>query len=272
MSYTGKPLGAIKVKKMKTNTKKNKIISITTWLVVLLLWFGLTQFGVIAPNKLPSPIRVFESMLDIFVNGYNFIPFWNHIGISLYRLLLSTLLATIIAIPLGLLSGYFDTFRATINSLVNFYRPLPPLAYYTLLIVWMGIDEESKVMLLFLAAFAPIYLSSAAAVSRVNPSYIKSAQTFGAGKWQIFKTVVFPASLPEIFVGIRTAMGVAYTTLVSAEMVAARAGLGWMVLDAYKYLKTDVVFVGIIIMGLSGLFIDYILRLIEKKFIFWTGK
>lgn len=257
---------------MKTKVKKNRIISLLTWLLIISLWFLVTNLGIISSSKLPSPQMVISAFVDILTNGYNFIPFWNHIGISLYRLVLSTLLAIVIAIPLGLLSGYYESFRAGVNSVVNFYRPLPPLAYYTLLIVWMGIDEGSKIMLLFLAAFAPIYLSSAAAVSRVSPSYIKGAQTFGASRWQIFKTVVFPASLPEIFVGIRTAVGVAYTTLVSAEMVAARAGVGWMVLDAYKYLKTDVVFVGIIIMGLSGVLIDFMLRLIEKKFIFWTGK
>lgn len=257
---------------MKNKVKSYKYISVLTWGILLLIWFAVTNFDLISGSKLPSPQVVLRSMFDIFVNGYNFIPFWNHIGISLYRLLISTVLSIAIAIPLGLLSGYYSPFRAVINSVVNFYRPLPPLAYYTLLIVWMGIDEESKIMLLFLASFAPIYLSSAAAVSRVSDSYIKSAQTFGATKWQIFRTVVFPASLPEIFVGIRTAVGVAYTTLVSAEMVAARAGIGWMVLDAYKYLKTDVVFVGIIIMGISGLLIDYLLGLIEKKFIFWTGK
>lgn len=257
---------------MKIKNKKKRLISLLTWLIIIGLWFMVTGLGWISSSKLPSPQMVMKAFGEILVNGYNFIPFWNHIGISIYRLLVSTLLAVVIAIPLGLLSGYYESFRAAVNSVVNFYRPLPPLAYYTLLIVWMGIDEESKIMLLFLAAFAPIYLSSAAAVSRVSPSYIRGAQTFGATRWQIFKTVVFPASLPEIFVGIRTAVGVAYTTLVSAEMVAARAGIGWMVLDAYKYLKTDVVFVGIIIMGLSGLLIDALLRLVEKKFIFWTGK
>lgn len=257
---------------MNTKNKNYRYISLVTWLIILAVWFIITNANLVSASKLPSPQKVIQTMYDIFVNGYNFIPFWHHLGISFYRLFLSTILSIIIAIPLGLLSGYYAPFQAVVNSIVNFYRPLPPLAYYTLLIVWLGIDEESKVTLLFLASFAPIYLSSAAAVSRVSESYIRGAQTFGASKWQIFRTVVFPASLPEIFVGIRTAVGVAYTTLVSAEMVAARAGVGWMVLDAYKYLKTEVVFAGIVIMGISGLFIDFVLRMMEHKFVFWTGK
>lgn len=123
-----------------------------------------------------------------------------------------------------------------------------------------------------MAAFAPIYLASLEAVSRVNSNYIRGALTLGATRREVFFKVVLPASLPEIFVGVRTASSVAYTTLVSAEMVAATAGLGWLVLDAYKYLKTDVVLVGIIIMGLTGLVLDQALALVEKKFIFWKGK
>ena len=181
-------------------------------------------------------------------------------------------MALITAIPLGLLCGYFAPLRAVVNSLINFYRPLPPLAYYSLLIVWLGIDESSKVMLLYLASFAPIYISSVSAVSRVNDAYIMGAQSFGASNRQIFFTVILPSAFPEIFVGIRTAFGVAYTTLVSAEMIAATAGIGWMVIDAYKYLKMDVVFVGIIIMGITGILMDSILSYIERKFIFWNGK
>ena len=170
------------------------------------------------------------------------------------------------------MSGYFDRFRAIIDSIVQFYRPLPPLAYYTLLILWLGIDESSKITLLFLAAFAPIYLSCVSAVGKINPDYIHNAQSLGATKKDIFFTVVLPSCLPDLFVGLRTAVGVAYTTLVSAEMIAATSGIGWMVIDASRYLKSDVMFVGIIIMGITGLLIDFGLRKLEEKVVFWKGK
>lgn len=252
--------------------KKNRLITISTWVGLILLWIILSEFKIVPSHKLPSPFEVLAAMKDIILEGYNNTSFWNHIGISMFRLLSSVALAIITAIPLGLLSGYFPKFRAVVNSLVNFYRNLPPLAYYSLLIIWLGIDESSKIALLFLASFAPMYISSLSAVSRVKKSHILSAETFGATKGQIFKSVILPASFPEIFVGIRTAIGVAYTTLVSAEMIAATAGIGWMVIDAYKYINTEVVFVGIIIMGLTGVLIDYILTLIERKVIFWNGK
>ncbi len=119
---------------------------------------------------------------------------------------------------------------------MNFTRPLPPLAYYTLLVLVLGIDNESKIALLFLACFAPIYIQCTSAVLRVKKDYINSAYTLGATKKQVFMKVA-PSCLPDIFVGLRTALGVGYTTLVAAEMVAASSGLGWLVLDASNYFK-----------------------------------
>ena len=252
--------------------KKHLGISILTWLILFAIWWIVTESGLVAPIKLPSPRQVFNVFIDILKNGYNYIPLWKHLGISLLRLLVAIFLALITAVPLGLMCGYFPKVRAVFNSIINFIRPLPPLAYYTLLIVWLGIGEASKITLLYVASFAPIFVSSISAVSRVNKNFILSAETFGASNWQVFEKVILPASLPEVFVGLRTAVSVTYTTLVSAEMIAATAGIGWMVLDAYKYLKTEVVFVGIIIMGLTGLLLDYILTRIEKKYIFWNGK
>lgn len=247
-----------------------RYLSVATWLVILGLWWLVTEGGFIAPNKLPSPIRVWEAFLLLLDQGYNGQSLWSHLGISFTRLFVAVIAAVVTAVPLGLLSGYVPKVRAVVDSVVHFYRPLPPLSYYTLLIIWLGIDESSKIMLLYLASFAPIYVAAVAAVGRVDQAYILGAQTFGASQGQIFRTVVLPGTLPEVFVGIRTAVGVAYTTLVSAEMIAARAGIGWMVFDAYKYFKTDVVFVGIIIMGLSGILIDRLLGAVESRLVFWT--
>ena len=159
--------------------------------------------------------------------------------------------------------------RAIVDSFIQFYRPLPPLAYYTLLILWFGIGELSKVTLLYLAAFAPIYLACVSSVNHIDQNLILSAKTLGANSRDLFFTIILPASAPEIFVGVRTAIGVAYTTLVSAEMVAATSGIGWMVIDASRYLNVDVMFVGIIIMGLTGVLLDTLLIAIEKRVLFW---
>lgn len=186
--------------------------------------------------------------------------------------MIAYLLAVITAIPLGLLSGYSENIRAVFDPIIAFIRPLPPLGYYTIIILWMGIGNGSKILLLFIGAFAPIYLSCVAGVTRVKTDYINRARTLGAGKGQVFFYVILPASLPDIFVGLRNAMSGAYATSVAAEMVAAVSGIGWMVLDASKYLRSDVIFIGIILMGITGILLDKILLLLEKKIVFWKGR
>lgn len=248
-----------------------KILTLSTWLAILAIWYGVTKFDLVSSTLVASPANVWATILDIFKNGYNGISIWTHLGASFQRLFIALLFAIITAIPLGLLSGYFKKVRAVVDSIVEFYRPLPPLAYYSLLILWFGIDNTSKIILLYLAAFAPLYIACVSAVKKINQDYILSAKSLGASQKQIFFHIVLPACLPEIFTSIRTSVGVAYTTLVSSEMVAAISGIGWMVLDASNYLKSNVIFVGIIIMGITGILIDVALRLFEQKVVFWKG-
>ncbi len=252
--------------------KKNHILhTIFTWVIIISIWHVVTEYGIVSNVMIPSPREVLSKFIEIVQNGYNDVPLIKHIYVSLKRLFIAVILAIVTAIPLGLMSGYLPRFRSVIDSFIHFYRPIPPLGYYTLLVIWMGIDDSSKIMLLFLAAFAPIYLVCVAAVGDVKKDFILSAQSMGATKRDIFYRVVLPASLPSIFTGVRTAIGFSYTTLVSAEMVAATSGLGWMVLDASRYLKTDVIIIGNIIMGISGILIDLGLRKVEKKYVFWKG-
>lgn len=252
-------------------TKTEKALTFLTWGSIFLLWFVITRLGIFTPTLLPGPVRVWRSFLNILENGYNGVPLWLHLGASFKRLFVALFFAIFSAVPLGLLSGYFNKVEAVIDSVVEFYRPLPPLAYYTLLVLWFGIDDTSKQILLFLAAFAPIYIACVSAVRKLNQDFVLSAKSLGADQRDVFFKIVLPASLPEIFTGIRTAFGVAYTTLVSSEMVAATSGIGWMVLDASNFLKSEVIFVGIIIMGITGVIIDAGLRFLERKIIFWKG-
>lgn len=257
-------------KKKKLSTAN--IITIVTVIAIFAAWFGVTEADLVDVQLLPKPISVWNAFIDISQNGYKGYTLWQHIGTSMYRLLVSFILAIIVGVPLGLLSGSSEKVRAVIGPIIEFYRPLPPLAYYTLLVLWLGIDNESKVALLFLACFAPIYIQCASAVMRVKNDYVNSALTLGANQKQIFMKVIFPSCLPDIFVGIRTALGVGYTTLVSAEMVAASSGIGWLVLDASNYLRCDIIFMGIIIMGITGLILNGLILFIEDKAVPWKGK
>jgi len=239
---------------------------------VFAIWFVSTSLKWVDPKLVPAPLSVWKAFVDVMQNGYKNFTLLQHLSTSLERLLIAFFAAVIITVPLGLASGNSPKIRAALEPLIEFYRPLPPLAYYTLLVLWMGIGNESKISLLFLACLAPIYIACASAVSKVREDYINSALTVGATKWQIFVHVIFPACLPDIFTGIRTALGVGYTTLVSAEMVAARSGVGWMVLDASRYMRSDIIFLGIILMGITGILLDRIILLIERKVVPWKGK
>ena len=253
-------------------SRTEKILTLSTWVVILGAWYIVTKLELFSPTLLPPPFEVITAFIKLLKDGYNGIALWVHLGASFRRLFIALGLAIITAIPIGLLSGYVSKVKAVVDSVVEFYRPLPPLAYYTLLILWFGIDDKSKIILLFLAAFAPIYIACISAVRKINQDYILSAKSLGASQKKIFFKIVLPACLPEIFTGIRTAFGVAYTTLVSSEMIAATSGIGWMVLDASNFLKSEVIFIGIFIMGISGVLIDAGLRFIERKIVFWKGK
>ncbi|SDY73389.1 taurine transport system permease protein [Proteiniborus ethanoligenes] len=259
------------MKEKNRKVKSSKKLTIATWIVILGIWYFVTKLNMVQSVLVPSPYEVWNSFLNILKDGYNGTSLMMHLGISFKRLFVASFFAVLTAIPLGLLSGYFEKIRAVVDSVIQFYRPLPPLAYYTLLILWFGIDETSKVTLLYLAAFAPIYIACVSAVTKINQDYILSAESLGASHRNIFFHIVLPASMPEIFTGLRTAVGVAYTTLVASEMVAATSGIGWMVIDASRYLKSNVMFVGIIIMGITGILIDAGLKFLEKKLVYWKG-
>ncbi len=251
---------------------KHTAITLTAWIILILAWYLVTRYNLISSTVMASPKEVIDSFVELLKEGYNGISIWTHIYVSLKRLFIAVIIAIITAVPLGLLSGYIPSFRAAVGSFINFYRFIPPLAYYMLLIIWMGIGDSSKVMLLYLAAFAPIYLVCVDSVGDVKKEYILSAMSMGASGRDIFFKVILPATLPRIFTGVRTAVGFAYTTLVSAEIVAAVSGIGWMVLDAQRFFKIDIIFIGIIIMGITGLLIDLIIRKIGDNFIFWKGR
>jgi taurine transport system permease protein len=246
-------------------------ISAAAVLVVVVLWQAVAALELVRPLFVPSPERVWEAFIGALYD-YRDASLLIHIRDSLYRVLFGYILAILTAVPLGLVIGYFPRIGAIFDPFIEFYRPLPPLAYYTLLVIWLGIGNESKIALLYLAAVPILVISSAAAVRGVRPLWLNAGRTSGAAGWRLVVFVILPASLPEIFTGMRVALGVTYTTVVAAEMVAASSGLGWMVLDASKFLRSDVVWMGIIVMGITGVFLDRILRVLETWIVPWRGK
>lgn len=248
------------------------LLTALTLLSILLAWYAIARFRVVSELFVPHPAMVWQAFTEVLTEGYRGGTLLHHLADSLYRVIVGFLLAVVTAVPLGLAIGYSSRVQAIFDPLIEFYRPLPPLAYYTLLVIWLGIENESKIALLYLAAFPPLSVSAMAGVKGVTPERIQGAQSLGAGRWQVFRYVIFPSCLPDIFTGMRVSIGFTYTTLVAAEMVAATSGVGWMVLDASKFLRSDVIFMGNIVMGITGIALDRIIRVVERRVVPWKGK
>jgi len=245
------------------------LLSSMTVALVLVAWYVVTSMGWVNSLFLPGPEAVYAAFIKVCTKGYQGTTLWGQVGISLYRILVGFGFACLIGIPLGFLMGLSARAKAILDPLVEFYRPLPPLGLYTLLVMWMGIGESSKFMLLFMAALPGILLATIHAVSSVDPVYIRAARILGASRRQLLLHVYLPACGPEILTGMRISMGFTYTVLVAAEIVGATAGIGWMIWDAAKFLLSDVVIMGLIVMGVTGVLLDWSMRLLGELLMPW---
>ncbi len=249
-------------------TKEN-YVTLLTLSFIFIVWYEITRRGMVSEIFVPSPAGVWETFLVLMTEGYHGNSLMQHNLVSLERVMIGWVAAVIISVPLGLAMGLNSMVRAVFDYLIEFYRPLPPLAYYTLLVLWFGIGETSKVLLLFLAAIPPIIIGCAQAVRDVSPSVTQAARSLGATPLQVFYKITLPATMPATITSMRISLGFTYTVLVAAEIVAATEGIGWLVWDAAKFLRSDIIFVGIIVMGITGIFLDGILRLIARYLLRW---
>ncbi len=221
---------------------------------------------------LPAPEVVWSRFMRLNSEGYQNFTLWEHLVASLSRVVYGFLFGALLGIPLGYAMGLTNWSRGWFDPIVEFMRPVPPLALIPLMIIWFGIGEISKVILLFLAALWIMAIAARSGVSGVAISKVHAAYSLGASKFQILRKVIIPNSLPEIFTGARVAMGVCWGTVVAAELVAAEKGLGMMIMVASKFQLTDIVIVGIILIGIIGFLIDVGIRWLENWLVPWKGK
>ncbi len=224
------------------------------------------------PIWLPAPEAVVARLVEIADQGYQNTSLWGHLAASLGRVLAGFFLGSLVGIPLGYAMGLSSWFRGWFDPIVEFMRPVPPLALIPLVIIWFGIWETGKIVLLFLAALWIMVIAARSGVSGVKLSKIHAAYSLGASKAQIMRHVIIPNSLPDIFTGARVAMGVCWGTVVAAELVAAQKGAGMMIIAASKFQLTDIVVMGIILIGVIGYGIDILMRMAEKKLVPWKGR
>jgi len=238
----------------------------------LALWWIATHMGWIKPLFLPKPEAIWSAFIEAASGNLDGHTLLVHFGWSMFRVFTAFALAVGIGVPVGIAMGVSRIARGILDPLIEFYRPLPPLAYLPLMVIWFGIGELAKIILLFLAIFAPVALSARAGVKSVSQEQIQAARSMGASSRQVILHVILPGALPEILVGLRIGMGVGWTTLVAAEMVAADAGLGKMVFNASNFLRTDIVILGILVIGCVAFAFEMLMRWVERRAVPWKGR
>jgi len=225
----------------------------------------------------PSPAAVWKAAVTASTThngivGYNGVYLYQHLWASMRRILLASAFAIVVGVPLGLLLGTSKWSRVVLEPGVTFVRALPPLAYFSLLVIWFGIDETPKIILLFLAALPPIVLATSDAVRSVSQDRLLALQTLGASKMQVVRNGVLPSVMPEIMTGIRVAVLFAFTTMVAAETVNGLPGIGGLVRDAQRFNQTDIVMMGIILIGICGIVLDLIVQLLDRVLVPWRAE
>ena len=264
---------ALKTSRFKVPGEGNSgTISVVTVAGLFVLWFLITNLGLIKPLFLPSPQAVYQQFHEYLTGTANDKPLWQHLVASVLRVSVAFWLAFLTAVPVGIAMGMSRVVRGIFDPPIEFYRPLPPLAYLPLIIIWFGIDETPKVLLIYLACFAPLALAARSGMKSAAQEQINAAYSMGANYRQVTLHVILPSALPEILVGMRIAIGFGWTTLVAAEMVAANVGLGQMVLNASNFLRTDIVVMGIVVIGVIAYLFDLLMRWAERKLVPWKGR
>lgn len=253
------------------------VLPVLSLLVFFVVWQLAAASEIWNQTFVPYPSTVWRTFIDVSTThdgtrGYAGYLLWEHLYMTLRRVAVGVVIGVAVGVALGLLMGSIPWVRSVLEPWLTFLRALPPLAYFFLLVIWLGIDEAPKITLLALAALPPAAVATTAAVVAVPVSLVEAARALGASRRDVVRDIVIPSALPETFTGIRLAVGMAYSSVVAAELFNGIPGIGGLVKDASNYNNTPVVLVGIFAIGISGLVIDGLLRAVERRAVPWRGK
>ncbi|MDX8467721.1 ABC transporter permease subunit [Mesorhizobium sp. VK23B] len=249
-----------------------RLISALTILALLAAWTVSAELQLVSPVFLPSPAAVWAKFVVVARDGFVDATLLQHVTASLGRVFAALVVAIVVGVPVGLAIGISRIGRGVFDPLLEFLRPIPPLAYLPLIVIWFGIGEPSKILVIAIAMLAPVALSTAAGVRGVSRERIDAARSLGATRGQVVRHVVLPSALPSILTGLRIALGAGWSTLVAAELVAATRGLGFMIQSAAQFLVTDVVVMGILVIATIAFALEFVIRRVERALVPWAGK
>ncbi len=247
-------------------------LSWLTGALIFGLWTLVTSMGWVDPVTLPSPRVMFQTAASFFTDGYSGKSPWHHIMMSIFRTFTGLAGGIIFGLPVGLLIGYYRAANAVLGPVFSFIRPVPPIAFIPLVILYFGIGEFPKILLIATAAFWYVVLNTSHGVRSVPIDFVRAALNLGVTPYQLVFRVIFPASLPHVMTGIKTATALSWAIVVAAELVAAQSGLGYMIMDASTFFRVPHVYLGIIIIGIIGLGLEVITTRMENRLLHWRGR
>lgn len=247
---------------------RKSVLIATPWVLIVLLWYGVAASGWVNQSLMPWPHQVAARFWDLLSAGR--LP--KDILMSVQRVTLGVAFGIALAVPVGFLIGWYRDARTFIDPLINFFRALPPIALIPLVVIYFGIDEPAKVIILFYAAFFAGVIVMYEGVAQISPIFIRVAKTLGASDWEIFSKVIVPLTTPHILTAIRVALGVSWATLVASELVAAQQGLGALIQSAGSFFQLDIVYVGIICIGFVALLMDLAIRALSRRLLRWQDR
>jgi len=234
--------------------------------LLLTLWWWAARMGWLNPFILPAPQAVLAALKELWQTGELF----ESVGMSLLRVGTGFMISVLLGTSLGLLLGLNTPFRRALNPLLQFLRPIPPIAWIPLSILWFGLGDGPAYSLTFIASFFPIVLNTWSGVENISPRHLEVAKSFGCSRWMVLKDVIWPAALPSILTGYRVGFGIAWMAVMAAEMVATPSGIGYLIQVSQNLLRTDRVLAGMIVIGLVGLLFDLVFVQMRERLTAWS--
>lgn len=244
---------------------KRKILPFILPIAIIIFWYIITGgLHLVRPYVLPSPVDVLYSAINIIESG----KLLKNTIDTLFKVFCGLILASVVAIPLGIILGWYQTLEDLASFVISILRPIPPVAWIPFSILWFGIGTVPAVFIIFMGCVFPILVYTIDGVKRTDKVLIESAQTLGANDWNVLRRVILPSTVPYIVSGLKVGVGIALMCTISAEMIGSSSGLGYMILTATNLFDTGTTVVGMLVIGLIGLVLDYVFGLAQKR-IFW---
>ena len=248
------------------------VYSVVAIVLRLVTWYLVSHSSFVKPGYIPTPEELGNTFVDLVRNGYQGKPLYEHIGISLLRTLTGFVLGVAVGVPIGLLAGYSRRAGAMISPIMAFIRPIPPIAFIPMAVLYFGLGELGKIVLIFFVSFNYVQANAQAGAANFPIAYRRAAESLGLSRMQTFTRIVMPGALLQIFTGLKVALALSWAVVVAAELVGAQSGLGFMISDAALLFRIPVVYIGVALIGAIGLVLNFTLNLVETRIVHWKGR